>query len=617
VAPPESTGLRTTHAWIDTLDAGGLVVDAGAPDAPLATMQQGGSYRVWFQVVNGTDTGIDIGPLLETGAGLDATTFVAVPAPDAVTGHPFFVTPAGGVKAVPATVVVPAGSLQLAASVDPAATAVEGLIGDGLNPAGTLRLPAHSFTEVGFTITVTRDAAWSSSHLLRLTDGGVQLSAGVAAVAQLASAATPTLPAGTQGQNVGKAVPFAALAAGPSVMALAGSTVSPHFDLSLTGDTCATCHTAHTAQRAYLNRKPTPISNTCFTCHNASTLPASDVESQYTASPTPSPNVPTTGTYYSHPATTAGSNHSTDREDEFSNRLNRHSECADCHQPHNMDTTPAAQVTSGGAMIGWSASGAIKAASGVSVINGAAEAAPAYTWNQTSVFEYQLCFKCHSGFTKLSAVGARDKGIELNPANGSTHPVEAKGTNATPKMAANLSDSGTTNYKLWNFTPTDTVRCTNCHGNPRTREPSGTPAANANLSPHTSKYEGILLANYKRTLRTSGTNAYSASDFALCYLCHSDRGINGENNYTNFPDHQRHVQGLGGSLNAICSECHYQIHSTALRPTTQTGSTSRLVVFSPNVTASGGVIRYNQTGTGAGNCTLTCHGTSHNPESYP
>ena len=53
-----------------------------------------------------------------------------------------------------------------------------------------------------------------------------------------------------------------------------------------------------------------------------------------------------------------------------------------------------------------------------------------------------------------------------------------------------------------------------------------------------------------------------------------------------------------------------------MRPTAQTGSTSRLVVFGPSVTPQGGVISWTSTGEGKGSCTLMCHGKDHKPKNY-
>ena len=493
---------------------------------------------MWFQVVNGTDIGIDIGPVLEAAAGVNGTDFTTVAAPDFVRGEPFFVTSDDGHEDRARTTARAVGDLRMASSMDPAAIAVEGIISTGMNPAGRLDLPAHSFTEVGFTIHVSIDAAWNTGHAFRMTDGGVALSAGVTATAQIGGAGPSGLSPGQRnGKSVGDPVPLYRLVVAPSArtalsLAPAGQPgppyTSPHFDLALDGDSCAACHATHTAERAYLGSEPAPVSNVCFTCHDGSGA-LTNVKAEYTDPAVPA-NVPAAGTWYSHPAlaTTA---HTVDREDEFSGRLNRHAECADCHQPHYSNSSLGVQTTSG-----WTASGAIKGASGVAVTNIAtAGAAPTYAWQLTTTLEYQLCFKCHSGFTTLSS-GARDKGIEFNPANGSFHPVEAKGTNGTPKMLVSLA--GSSPYKLWNFVLAGTVRCTHCHGNPRTREP-GTPAADARQAPHSSKYEGVLIANYRRTLKPAD-QPYAAADFALCYLCHGEAGIT-DTKDTNFSFHKKHV----------------------------------------------------------------------------
>ena len=620
-ATPPSVGLRTTHAWIDTLDTNGKVVATGPLDEQVGGLDRLGTYRVWFQVVNGTDIGIDIGPVLEVAAGISGKDFAAVAAPDFVRGEPFFVTSDDGREDRPRTTALAVGDLRVTSSLDPSAIAVEGMVSTGMNPAGRLDLPAHSFTEVGFTVHVSIDAAWDSGHAFRLTDGGVALSAGVSATARIGGAGPSGLSPGQRnGQDVGDPVPLYRLVFAPKSPAsargamafalepLAGQPgppyANPHFDLSLASDTCAACHATHTAERAYLGTEPAPVSNVCFTCHDGSGA-LTNVKAEYTDPNVPANN-PATSTWYSHPAlaTTA---HTIDRDDEFSGRSNRHAECADCHQPHLSDSTLGVQTTGG-----WTASGAIKGASGVAVTNSATPgAAPTYSWQPTSTLEYQLCLKCHSGFTQLTS-GARDKGIEFNPANGSYHPVEAKGTNATPKMLVSLN--GSSPYKLWNFALEGTVRCTHCHGNPRTREP-GTPAANARQAPHTSKYEGVLIANYRRTLKPAN-QAYAAADFALCYLCHGEAGLTGTNSATNFSFHNKHLRSLGDKGNSICSECHNQVHSSALRPTAQTGSTSRLVVFGPSVTAWNGVISWTSTGVGRGTCTLMCHGKEHDPKGY-
>src|SRR6185295_10254972 len=139
-------------------------------------------------------------------------------------------------------------------------------------------------------------------------------------------------------------------------------------------------------------------------------------------------------------------------------------------------------------------------------------------------------------------------------------------------------------YKLWNFTTTSTIRCLNCHAGGATPPP----AAGGALEPHTSSNRGILLRNYKdRELkpRSVGASAYSAGDFALCYVCHAEQPFSSDNpEATNFALHGLHLttlDGIGsggtaidtpgaGQSNAICAECHFRIHSTTNKSGTQT-----------------------------------------------
>jgi len=204
-----------------------------------------------------------------------------------------------------------------------------------------------------------------------------------------------------------------------------------------------------------------------------------------------------------------------------------------CHNSHQATATAArdSAQTAGG----WDASRRLAGVSGVSVLNGVAGAAPAYTFLSGSMdsvtdpitLEYQLCFKCHSGFTKLPSPitdkpskDSLDKGVEFNPENPSFHPVEAAGKNTTPAMAASLAGAST--YKLWDFQITSTIRCLNCHASSATPGTAPLPQPGSALAPHTSSNRGILIRNYQdRVLKPmSGTDAaYSAGDFALCYVC--------------------------------------------------------------------------------------------------
>lgn len=426
-----------------------------------------------------------------------------------------------------------------------------------------------------------------------------------------------------------------------SLLTSTNATAAVHGPYTLLGDECASCHRVHTAKNRSVLKSVAPQSTLCFTCHDG-TGSSLNVAAQYSSNPT-LVNVPATRVYYSHDATVV-STHARSDFNEFGGVSNRHSECGDCHNSHNATGTASTTSTTG-----WSASGRMANVSGVSVVNGAAGAAPTYTFlngiNTPSTKEYQICFKCHSGFTTLqsntgfsSSLFYLDKGIEFNPANPSYHPVEAAGKNATPRMGLSLSAAmnGTTVTRLWTgLTAASTIRCTQCHT-------AGTTAAAATDLPiHKSSNRGMLIRNFTdRVLKTSAA-AYSDTDFALCFSCHTNVGFATTTaTNTNFSFHNFHLASISGNPrsnpvtstdintasagqgNAICSECHFRLHSTTYKDGTQTSSGSRLVNFSPNVIANGGVRRWVQstvgTGTTAstGNCTLTCHGYAHSAKTY-
>ena len=136
--------------------------------------------------------------------------------------------------------------------------------------------------------------------------------------------------------------------------------------------------------------------------------------------------------------------------------------------------------------------------------------------------------------------------MEFNPANASFHPVEAAGTNQTTKMADSLA--GTSPYKLWNFNTGSTIRCLNCHASGTTPDAPPLPSPGTALAPHTSSNRGILLRNYQDRVLKSTSDAYSAGDFALCYVCHGEEPFanpaTGATNATNFSLHGLHLTGL-------------------------------------------------------------------------
>lgn len=296
---------------------------------------------------------------------------------------------------------------------------------------------------------------------------------------------------------------------------------------------------------------------------------------------------------------------------------NRHVECVDCHNPH--------AAKQGGAP-GFS--NTLLNVSRVTVANGAANSAPGYTFlpasDATPAQEWQVCLKCHSGYAGTLPAGARDKGLELNPANASFHPVEAAGTNATAAMAASLA-GGTGNPKL---TPTSTLWCSDCHSSeaitgavstvsawtgaaPAGPHGSGAAAGSATAS------QALLRAAYRVVEYPAGT-PYAAADFAFCFICHSAAPFSDTSKSTradtNYRLHGFHMRGITGSGNAICKDCHESIHGTATASQATQRTDARLVAFWPTLTSpAGGAPAWSAAGQ---SCTVRCHGMSHNPETY-
>ena len=397
---------------------------------------------------------------------------------------------------------------------------------------------------------------------------------------------------------------------------------------------CAFCHRAHAAKAPNLLVAGSQ-SAMCFTCHNGSGANA-NVALQYSL--TRPANDPAARVYYSHDAL-APSTHTLSSQDEFgvvTNGvvINRHSQCADCHNSHRA----TAKTTRDGVstVTGWEASGRLEGVSGVKVVNGAAGAAPSYTFLSgvdTNVVpanavtrEYQLCFKCHSGFTtQLPNIAGKpsrdrlDKGVELNPNNPSYHPIEAPGKNTSAAMIASLS--GYSPYRQWTFRIGDTIRCSNCHASSTKYNQTTPPAAGSSLPSHTSQVAGILLAPYRNRVLKPVGEAYNAAEFTLCFMCHATGPFDGTNSSaTNWTKHNGHTNTRRGTNtggqdidspsanggNAICSECHYRIHSATYKVGTQSITSARgMVNFSPNVVGAGA------TWNGSGCSNFTCHGKSH------
>ena len=455
------------------------------------------------------------------------------------------------------------------------------------------------------------------------------------AVAFLALFSSPPADAATAGLGANGLryallpVTAAPSAAVPKALAAAiGPT--PHGPYTAVADECATCHRTHTGKNNNLLKSASPQSNLCFTCHDG-TGATTNVKAQFTDPAVPQ-NDNTNRLYYRHDILNPAKPHTRAGANEFGGVSNRHTECGDCHNPHKANGANSTTTTTG-----WSASGRLAGISGVSVVNNAAGTAPTYTFldgttpAKAITREYQLCFKCHSGFTpqlaNLTGKPSRDrldKGAEFNPNNLSYHPIEAPGKNVSSAMVASLS--GFSPYRQWTFVVGDTIRCSNCHASSTKYNQTTPPAAGSSLPAHTSQVAGILLAPYRDRLLKPVGEAFNAAEFKLCFMCHAIGPFDGTNSSaTNWAKHDGHSRTRNGTNaggqdidnplanggNAICSECHYRIHSTTFGVVSQTNTSISgrgMVNFSPNVLPPTG---QKATWNGSGCSNFTCHGKRH------
>lgn len=169
-------------------------------------------------------------------------------------------------------------------------------------------------------------------------------------------------------------------------------------------------------------------------------------------------------------------------------------------------------------------------------------------------------------------------------ATGVSYQLAAEATTTSPHLATSLTSDG----------------CAACH------------AAHSASS-------GLLLSNvYRANPLRAATEPYQGADFALCLNCHSESPFADTSGSTNpdtaFPGHGYHlglielkgtggldIETGGGQGNALCAECHYQLHATE-------ASGRGLVTFAPDVVAFNGEIRFDAA---TESCTLTCHGKDH------
>lgn len=356
---------------------------------------------------------------------------------------------------------------------------------------------------------------------------------------------------------------------------------------------CFSCHRSHggtVGKQLLKGRNADSISNpkpmeaeewTCLNCHNGKMLAGSTIIKDINAvfNSTYKHDVKDPAAYGRHRSERFSTGSPRIRENlTIPSGRDRHAECADCHNPHELKN---GSHTTGfyGNMIGNNLIGTW----GVQPTWGTA-GTPANTYtelalnNTSSHLEGYLCLKCHSSYSygttppllsgkfPNGASGYEsDPSADFNVNNYTFHPVfESTGKNQ-PTSTANLSwpanglgltntftcaVSGTcTNQN--DITHTRFITCSDCHGNSNygNTNPKG---------PHGSANKYIL--------KNNETGAIGSSDKNFCYNCHR-RDVYGDENYCDpatenvMANYSRvtHPPDNPGKTDGVCNSPFYQI----------------------------------------------------------
>lgn len=333
-----------------------------------------------------------------------------------------------------------------------------------------------------------------------------------------------------------------------------GSGINPwnHIDepyRTVSENGCNNCHGSHNVMGKERLMKSDYEEKNCLDCHNGN-VANSNIEAQINKT-------------YGHAVYNYIGIH--DPQEEASLR-NKHVECSDCHNPHDVTEKEANAPFVKGSMIG---------VRGID-LNGNSVLEAQY--------EYEVCFRCHADNPVTSSYISRNLEqnnvrLEFNTSNPSFHPVANKGQNENvPSLISPLNT-------------TSVIYCSDCHSSD----------GNGASGPHTSNYKQLLKLRYETT---DGTFE-SESSYELCYSCH-DRNSILENE--SFKFHGLHIS----KEKTPCATCH-DPHGINFRQGNEMSNTN-LINFNTSVVSknSEGQLDFYDTGRYRGYCNLKCHGKEHN-----
>lgn len=330
-----------------------------------------------------------------------------------------------------------------------------------------------------------------------------------------------------------------------------------HVDSPLLLEECGSCHVGHgLSGQPMLGQVE---ENVCFRCHGGQEARSREMAEGRLAGGAQLEDVEAEFRKLYHHPVLEGTGHSpVERLDGGRMSEVRHSECVDCHDPH--------QRVAGGLR-------SVDRVSGLTLSGEIIE---------ESVFEYQVCLKCHG-----------DRPV----AYGITHTLrEEFGLEARSQHPVTRDPSGREMPSVLPHAANRRLLCSDCHGSDDPDGPRG---------PHGSRHEFLLRGNYD-------TGIYAEESplaFELCYGCHDRESILSDES---FPLHSLHIQGdpLAGTRGTSCFTCHAS-HGSPSDPS--------LVRFNSDAVAPGGPLRqvqFLQMGERSGECSLSCHGHDHTPGVY-
>ncbi|MEW6228300.1 MAG: cytochrome c3 family protein [Bacillota bacterium] len=322
--------------------------------------------------------------------------------------------------------------------------------------------------------------------------------------------------------------------------------------------TCGDCHESHGSDYPALQRYGEDTADKdgeCLRCHNSSYTGAADVKTDLTKR-------------YSHPTLDFLRKHRNTENYQNMPIGDRHAECADCHDPHQCDNTTASAAPE--------IYGSLKGVSGVRINygtsswtnwpDGATFTSTLILPQESILYQYELCFKCHSYYSyglnpPVSPSGGfdeTDQAREFNPNNPGYHAVWGESRIDSPWGVF----TGTDRFgNDWAYN--SRMYCTDCHGSDSSTVPG----------PHGSTEVFLLKKEWNPDTNAADATGKTGTGDHLCFLCHEyDFYVTGEVTGTSKFSGSGHGSnlhvrgGMNGGHVAGCACCHGAIPHGYKRP---------------------------------------------------